>query len=337
MKRVLVSGYIGFDNFGDEAIFYALSNHLKKINYKVSVLCNNPEKVSTQYNVEAYYFKSLFNVIKAILKNDILISGGGSLLQNKTSSFSLFYYLFVIFIAKILFKKVIIFSQGFEKIEGRFQEFITEAILKTVDFVSVRDEKSLKLLSKYNIKADLTSDPVYSILSDIEINQNKQGVLVQLREFRGIDENFIENLSAAISQNNIKKISVFPFQDEYDLKISKIFIEKLKRYDISADLITNKGIIETINIINSHKFVISTRLHGAMISNALQTKTFAIIYDEKIKTLCEELDIENIDILNYSKEELKEKLKLFFNNKEIINKPYRKFDWKILDNYLKQE
>ena len=47
--KVVVSGYIGFDNFGDEAIFYALETHLKSLNYNVSVLCNNKKKVKENY------------------------------------------------------------------------------------------------------------------------------------------------------------------------------------------------------------------------------------------------------------------------------------------------
>ena len=101
-------------------------------------LCNNKEEVSKKYDVIAYHFKKPFEIIKAILTNDILISGGGSLLQNKTSNFSLFYYLFVIFLAKICFKKVIIFSQGIEPINGKFYEFLTKSDLKIVDFICLR-------------------------------------------------------------------------------------------------------------------------------------------------------------------------------------------------------
>lgn len=334
MNKVLVSGYIGFDNFGDEAIFYALSNHLKKMNYKVSVLCGSPEKVSKRYDVEAFYYKSPLQVLKAIFNTDILISGGGSLLQNKTGNLSLFYYLFIILLSKIFLKKVIIFSQGFEPINGKLPQLLTKIVLKTVDFISARDEKSLDLLSAYKLKADLTSDPVYSLVSDIEINQNKDGLLIQLRDFKGINDNFIQDFACAISKNYTQNISVFSFQDKYDLKICEQFIEELKKYNVSAKLIKGKNIEKTIDTINNYKYMISTRLHGAIISNALKTKTFTLIYDEKIRTLSEELNIKNIDILNYSKEELNSKLDNFFKNEMSENKIYRKFDWDILDNYL---
>ena len=119
MKRVLVSGYIGFNNFGDEAIFYALSSHLKALGYDISALCGNVDEVRQKYGVEAHYFKDFKTILKEISKCDILISGGGSLLQNKTSNFSLFYYLGIILLAKLFNKKTIIFAQGIEPIVGK--------------------------------------------------------------------------------------------------------------------------------------------------------------------------------------------------------------------------
>ena len=66
MKKILVSGYIGFNNFGDEAIFLALSKHLKSLGFKVSVLCNNKNEVQKTYNVLTYNYKCPFEILKAI-------------------------------------------------------------------------------------------------------------------------------------------------------------------------------------------------------------------------------------------------------------------------------
>ncbi len=333
MKNVAISGYIGFGNFGDEAIFCALSSHLKDLNHNICAICNNPDKVKKEYNVSTCYFKSFFGIIKTLFKCDILISGGGSLLQNKTSNHSLFYYLFIILLAKLMQKKVIIFSQGFEPIKGEIPLFITKEILKKADFISVRDKNSYDLLSKYNIKSYLTSDPVYSLLENVNPCENKNGIIIQLRKTDNLNKNFISDLAYAIS--NIEgNISVFSFQDEYDREICEQFINELSKYKINANLITNKNIYETINIINNSKYIISTRLHGLIAAHALKTKCFGIVYDDKIKTLCDELKIDNIDIHNYSKNELKEKLVNFFSN-NCINVNYRKYDWEILDNFLK--
>lgn len=333
MKNVLVSGYIGFNNFGDEAIFYALSTHLKKLGINISVLCNNKEEVKQKYNVKTYHFKKPFEIINAILKCDTLISGGGSLLQNKTSNFSLFYYLFIILLAKICAKKVIIFAQGIEPIIGKHPELITKTILKFVDFISVRDEKSKKLLKSWNINSTLVSDPAYSLAQDEKISDTKEGLIVQLRNFKGIKKEFLADLAFFISKYYQGEINVFSFQDEIDEKICLDFIEELKKYNICANYISNKSINETINLINNTKYIISTRLHGLIISSALQSKTFALSYDEKIKTLINELNLDNIDIYSYSQKELDKKLSEFFKNTH-KKYTYRKFNWDIIESAL---
>ena len=336
MKRVLVSGYIGFNNFGDEAIFYALSSHLKSLGYEVCALCGNVKEVEEKYGVEAHYFKDFKSIIKQISKCDILVSGGGSLLQNKTSNFSLFYYLGIIFLAKLFNKKTIIFAQGIEPIVGKFPTAITKAVLKQVDFITLRDRKSVKLLKNWGIGSVLVSDPAFSLVENVKISNPKDGLIVQLRSFRGMNEKFISNLALYIAKNYRGPISVFSFQDEIDEKICLDFIKELEKHNFQAKYISNKSVQETIEILNNAKYVISTRLHGLIISSALHSRTFGICYDEKIKTLTSELEIENIDILNYTKEELDKKLVNFFNNPSFKPAQYRKFEWENIDKALKR-
>lgn len=336
MKKVLVSGYIGFNNFGDEAIFLALSTHLKTKGYAVSALCSNKEETKKTYDVITYNFKKPFDILKAIISNDILFSGGGSLLQNKTSNFSLIYYLFIIFLAKLFNKKVIIFAQGIEPIRGKFFEFLTKAVLKMTNFITVRDKNSQNLLNSWNIKSELVSDPAYSLIENVEINKNKKGLIVQLRSFKGIDDKFVSDLAEIISKYYTEEIKVLSLHNEYDKNICLNFIEKLKKYNINAKFISYQGIKETIDIINNAKCIISTRLHGLIISNALKVKSFGLIYDDKIKTLCDELNIENIEIKNYQKNELDLRLNAFFNNNLNEVHPYRPFVWDCIDNVIEK-
>ena len=88
--------------------------------------------------------------------------------------------------------------------------------------------------------------------------------------------------------------------------------------------------------INSAKYVISTRLHGLIIANALKSKTFAIAYDEKINTLVQELNLKSIDILKYTNDELDNKLDEFFNHCLNEVHPYRRFEWDCIDSELKK-
>ena len=56
MQKVLISGYFGFDNFGDEALLYVLVKHLVELGVQrtnITVLSNKPDITSNIYNVNA--------------------------------------------------------------------------------------------------------------------------------------------------------------------------------------------------------------------------------------------------------------------------------------------
>ena len=97
MSKVVLSGYYGFDNFGDEAILQVLVDNLKAINAEITVISKNPSKTSSIHDVKTVFMFNILGIIAAINRSDVVISGGGSLLQDVTSVRSLMYYLFVIF------------------------------------------------------------------------------------------------------------------------------------------------------------------------------------------------------------------------------------------------
>ena len=111
-KNVAVSGYYGFDNFGDEAILTCIVDHLRSRGSNVAVISNNPKKTASMMQVFSVKNFNLLAVFALLANSDVLISGGGSLLQDVTSFKSLLYYSLVIKMAQLLGKKVIIFAQG---------------------------------------------------------------------------------------------------------------------------------------------------------------------------------------------------------------------------------
>ena len=52
-KKVVISGYYGADNFGDEAILETLVQHLKNNNAEITVLSTNPDKTSKIHAVNS--------------------------------------------------------------------------------------------------------------------------------------------------------------------------------------------------------------------------------------------------------------------------------------------
>ena len=73
MKYILISGYYGFNNTGDEAMIETMSTLLAKKDCSLIVLSSNPSRTKELYNVEAYDRFKYSEVKKAIKKADIVV------------------------------------------------------------------------------------------------------------------------------------------------------------------------------------------------------------------------------------------------------------------------
>ncbi len=71
---------------------------------KITALSNNPSCTKEIYDIEAVNRFGIKGVVRAIKDCDLFISGGGSLLQDVTSTRSLLYYITLMKLAK-LYKK----------------------------------------------------------------------------------------------------------------------------------------------------------------------------------------------------------------------------------------
>ena len=67
-NKILVSGYYGFDNSGDDAILKAIVKDIKEIedNVKITALSNNPPYTKKIYDIEAVNRFGIKGVVRAI-------------------------------------------------------------------------------------------------------------------------------------------------------------------------------------------------------------------------------------------------------------------------------
>ena len=281
MTKYLISGYIGFDNFGDEAIASVLVSNLKKNGAeKITVLSSNPEKTARLYDVDSEYFLKFF---KPILEADVLISGGGSLLQDITSLKSLIYYLTVIVIALVFNKKVVIFAQGFTPFRTKLGKFFTNFVLKYCDKIYVRDIKSQELLKTMKINSELVSDPVFGIEN---FSNEHKGIGVQLRSFSSLTEDFLNNLADSIAEKfKDEEIKLLSLQDSLDFSVLESFSKKLEQKGVKSKIYKNESILDTINLISGLEYLIGMRFHANLIAAKAGVKVLGINYDVKVENL----------------------------------------------------
>ena len=330
MAKAVISGYYGFKNFGDETILSVLVKHLKEKDIDITVFSGNPEYTSKEYNVNSVKSFDFKSVVSEIKNSDFLISGGGSLLQDTTSLKSAVYYLFIIALGILFNKKVIIFAQGIGPINNKFARLITKMLLKQCRLVTVRDEKSLKLLTSWGINAIKVCDPVFSLNIERKNVENLAGV--QLRDFKTMNYNLLNKLAMLIC-SKFSKVELYSLQESYDTQLCKKFETLL--HTIKADIQTEIVADNITERISRLEYFFAMRFHAILCAVKCGVKTCAINYDIKVEKLAQEAQIPMISTdANENFEEIYNQM-LELNPENLIKYADSKhFDWSQFDNIL---
>ena len=300
MYRVLISGYYGFNNIGDESILRTVLLNLRENfdDLDITILSHNPQDTSEKYGVHAVERMSLPKVLKAIKNCDLLIFGGGSLLQDVTSNGSIFYYLFVIRMALMFKKKVLLYSQGVGPIRGAFNRRLTARYLKKVDEIAVRDEASAKLLTDIGVpgeKIAVTADPVMRIrrADPEEGKEIFRSIGLEKQEGRPIvgwaikssdlSSPFLEEIARSIrwldDTYHVDSVLI-PFHYEQDAAVVNQIADRLdgKVYCIREKYLSD----EILSIIGNLDCLVGVRLHSLIFAAIMDVPSIGISYDPKV-------------------------------------------------------
>ncbi len=294
MKSVLISGYYGFDNLGDEAVLLSIVNTLKNSDkdLQITVLSENPEITEKRYGVKSVKRTGFFDVLKAVRTCDLLISGGGSLLQDVTSRASLFYYLAILFMGIVFRKKVMVYGQGIGPLTNKTDIKMVSFILKKVNLITLRDNSSQELLKSMGIENNIhvTADPVFCL------KKPEQTGAKMLLESEGISDNFIlvsvrnwynnelfrvEMAKALdiIYQNTGTEIVFCPFHQS-DIEECNAIADFMKSPKHILRRVYNPE--DMLGIISLCKMVIGMRLHSLIFGALVGCPVEGISYDPKI-------------------------------------------------------
>lgn len=169
--KVVISGYYGFGNAGDEAILEAMLAELRAARPDVRpvVLSAAPERTAARFEVEAASRMSVTAALGALRGASLFISGGGSLLQDATGWGSVPYYGGLMWLAKRLGVPVFVYAQGVGPIRRPALRVLARRVLNDAVEVTVRDRLSFDLLRGWGVdeaKLSVTADPVFGLAAD---------------------------------------------------------------------------------------------------------------------------------------------------------------------------
>lgn len=337
--KVLMSGYFGFDNSGDDAILKAIVNDLLEYDndLKIKVLSNNPDKTEKMCEVFSANRFKIREVISSIKETDILISGGGSLLQDITSTRSLLYYLALMKLALMFKKPIFVYANGIGPINKKMNRMLTRKILNKVDYISLRDNLSKEYLEELGVKNNnikVTADPVFTlkatdenlvkdILKNEKIPIDKPIVGISIRRWND-DQKVLTEFKKTINYLvNTKQVNVIliPMHFKEDIEISNRLLE-LTNLE-GCFILRNEYPVENIlSIIKKMDLIISMRLHTLIYAASQVTPMIGVVYDPKVEGFLKEIDYDYyVDLKDIKSDYLIDYIEEIYANKQtIVNK-----------------
>lgn len=300
MHKVLVSGYYGFGNTGDEAILAAIVESLKKLNSNIQItaLSADPDITTKLHGIFSVKRTSPLHILKEIAGADLVISGGGGLLQDVTSSRSIPYYLFIVYMAKKMGKKVMFYANGVGPVFRDINKRLIRLVGNTVDLITVRDEHSKKELENLGVKNPplvVTADPAFvlepvkdeegfSILNEnkIFLDDSRIKVGISLRPWNlGKSREIIAGACDYLAKTVNADIVFLPMQFPKDYNES---LEVMKLMKSKADILEKPmDPRELLWLSGKMDLIFGMRLHALIFGAMMGVPLVGLIYDPKVE------------------------------------------------------
>ncbi len=298
--RILLSGYYGFGNLGDEALLHVIVEQLRarRPGAIIDVLSGDPARTAGAYGVEATPRWSVGHVKEAIERADVVLSGGGGLLQSVTSLRSLLYYANIIRAAVRAGKPTMVFAQSVGPLDfwGRM---VVRNFCGGIAAATVRDERSRALMASLvpNVAVERTADPVFlfepageplDLAAEGLADDDAPLVVVSVRKWQG-GETTAQTMTTVVDRLAGRygaRVAFLPLGGPPDAEVSTTIIRRCASTPV---LLPDYPLGQAAQVIGRASLVIGMRLHALIIAARLGVPFLAIPYDPKIAALLEDL------------------------------------------------
>lgn len=305
--HVVMSGYYGFSNAGDDAILQSICQGIRAASDEVAItaLSNDPAQTRQLCGVEAQPRFRAWRVFQALRRCDALLSGGGSLLQDRTSTRSLLYYLAVIRGARLLGKPVVIYANGIGPVRRPANRRRVRRAVDRAALVTLRDHASAQELREMGVRRPdlhVTADPVFNLapapeergralIAQTGLPEGRPFAVVSVREWPGT-EPFCRELAGVcdhLRRTHGLEILLMMMQPERDRpaagRIRQAMEEPSHLLDVSC------APRELMAVLGMAKLCLAMRLHTLIFAARMAVPCVGLVYDPKVDSYLKELDM----------------------------------------------
>ena len=302
MKNVLISGYYGFNNIGDEAVLGGLLAGMRAALPDVEpvVLSADPDFTIELHGVAAIPRMSLPLIRERLRGASLFISGGGSLLQDVTSLPSSFYYLGLLWLAQRAGAPTMVAAQGVGPLRRGVVRMATRRIVSRAQAITVRDDASATLLAALGVTTpvEVTADPSFLLAPDASprlqewwqahMPSDRPVIGVALREWPTPDAagryHAISDALAAMAERTGALLLFIPMQAGQDRHIA----EQMAGWTPAESRVLSMALTprEMLALVGQCDFILAMRLHTLIFAVQRGVPAFGLAYDPKVHDFC---------------------------------------------------
>ena len=319
---ILVAGYYGFGNTGDEAILASILAGLSERDSgaRVVVVSGDPSSTRSQHRVEAIPWRDLPAIARGVRESDLVIVGGGGLFQDHwgvepstlltPNHFGITFYAGPAVLACLAGKPLALFALGFGPLTSPEARRMVRGVCEAASFLSVRDADSRDLLIASGVSADriaLSTDAAFALpdvtaesrsrLTATLAHSGKPIVGVALRPWTlGVDrERWEAEVALALDRfvdDTGGSLVFVPFQrsdrsEEDDAAVAARVRRRLRNADRAIVVAAGQDPSETAALLSQCDLVLAMRLHAAIFAISGCVPVVTVGYDPKVQALME--------------------------------------------------
>ncbi len=285
--RVVVSGYFGNGNTGDEALLAGMLVSMRAVepDLEAVVISGAPAETERLHGVEAVPRMRPLAIWRALRGADGLISGGGGLLQDRTSPRPVAYYAGVMALARLARRPYVIHAQGLGPIERGPNRALAAMALRGAARVSLRDAGSITLGRAIGVRRaiDLVPDPAIVLRPS---GRSDGPIVVAVRAWGSTADHLPAIREALRLLAADHPIVALPMHEPMDRDPSVFVTDGIRGAAVAPPA---TSLDERIALIGSARLVIGMRLHALILAAAAGTPAVAVSYDPKVDAFASRL------------------------------------------------
>ncbi|MGH9722332.1 MAG: polysaccharide pyruvyl transferase family protein [Bryobacteraceae bacterium] len=313
-RRVLVSGYYGFANPGDEAILSVIASQLRARvpDVEISVVSGDPTATEAEHGVAAVLWSDPLAIAEAVRRADLVIVGGGGLFHDYSGfipdwlltegNWGLGFHVTAALLAGLYAKPLMMYGVGVGPLFSEHGRRFTQAACEAANVVTVRDEASRRILQEIGVSVEkirVTADPGFAFtpaaVTPMEVARPCAAAV--LRHWKiGVHPDFWEKEVAHGLDQFLDEtggsVVIVPFQQlpgeqEDDLAVARrVFWAMRHSHTGESRLLEGRRTpAELAGILASCDIVVGMRLHALIFSIIGRRPAVAISYDPKVRAI----------------------------------------------------